>query len=90
MAGNPRPRPPPAPPASDEQKQFLLAFMEHHVLFSQGEFRCAMGKEEQRKEWGQLKVTLNAIPGGSEKTMAKWQVVCMPYVFLYKFIDFLY
>jgi len=73
----PNPRP---PPVNDEQKELLLGFMESNVLFSQGEFRCAMGKEDYRNEWERLAKALNAIPHGANKSGHKWQTVCMPHL----------
>jgi len=62
-----------------EQREFLLSYMERNVLFSQGEFRCAMGREDFRNEWQKLADLLNNVPQGAKKDAAKWKTVCSPY-----------
>jgi len=63
-------------PATEDQKLFLVSYMETHVAFSQGEFQTAMGKEDLRRKWKSLAETLNGIPLGSEKTPKQWHTVC--------------
>ena len=66
---------PPALPASADQKQYLISYMEKRIAFSQGEFDRAQGKEAFRREWASLAQSLNGVPRGSQKTIAQWQKV---------------
>ena len=43
---------PPALPASADQKQYLISYMEKRIAFSQGEFDRAQGKEAFRTGMG--------------------------------------
>ncbi|XP_034249007.1 uncharacterized protein DDB_G0287625-like [Thrips palmi] len=68
------PNPPPRIrlPVTEDQKEFLLGYMEQNIPFSQGEFTGPMGKEELRKEWDSLALLLNEVPGAN-KDGPKWK-----------------
>jgi len=61
--------------ATENQKLYLLAYMEKNVHLSQGEFYSLQGKEDLAKDWDILTQLLNDITEGCKKSAAKWQDV---------------
>ncbi|KAK3911661.1 Midasin [Frankliniella fusca] len=57
---------------TDEQKNFLLAYMEKNVKFSQREYYSLTGKKTLQEDWKTLSASLNSLPG-SQKSVAEWQ-----------------
>lgn len=60
---------------TEEQKAFLVSYMERHTLFAQGEFTKAMGKLAHMDQWRRLVEELNKIPNGCQKTVTQWMTV---------------
>ncbi|KAK3916722.1 Putative phosphatase MG263 [Frankliniella fusca] len=56
-----------------EQQMYLLCAMEKNIAFSQGEFFSGMGKDDHRREWENLKKSLERFPNAAIKSVSKWQ-----------------
>lgn len=65
----------PARPGTQEQKLFLVSYMEKHNYFAQNEFVGERGKDKLREMWENLTESLNCIPGGSRKGAEQWKKV---------------
>lgn len=64
----------PARPGTEEQKEFLLSYMERNTLFARGKARyvTAHGIGSWKEKWTYLCRALNDVPGGAVKTATKW------------------
>lgn len=59
---------------SQEQRLYLVTYMETHSLFSQREFYSDEGRAEIKQRWKKLAEELNIV-GGPQKTSEQWQAV---------------
>lgn len=60
---------------TNEQKLFLVAYMEKHPGFCQREFTSGQGQVDHRNQWHRLAEMLNNVPNGAYKTADQWQRV---------------
>jgi len=68
---------PPCARANQDQKMYLLTYMERHAKFSQGKYHSQMNDEDYQSTWRQLATSLNNFPGATEKSCSKWMKVRM-------------
>lgn len=61
--------------ATQDQKQFLVSYMERHPEFSQREFNSIQGAQHFRQTWDNLSAMLNEVPNGAHKTVDQWMRV---------------
>ncbi|KAK3924500.1 Halomucin [Frankliniella fusca] len=58
--------------ANNDQKMYLLSFMERNKAFSQGKCYARMNDVEYEKTWKDLSTALNNFPGAAQKSCSKW------------------
>ncbi|XP_017460867.1 PREDICTED: uncharacterized protein LOC108354186 [Rhagoletis zephyria] len=58
--------------ASENQKEFLINYLEDNVHIANDKFMTADGAESREEKWKELAVSLNAL-GGTQKDGAKWK-----------------
>ena len=62
---------------TDDQKVYLVTYMENHQAFCQGEFVGVQGRVNLRNQWERLTAALNNVPYGASKTVEQWQTVSL-------------